>query len=697
MRIPLFHHRRTPLPQHLAADPSQDQGHTQRSKQCRTKKNSFSKWFFAAVGLAVLMVWRFTSSGKMPGANHLSMALTVLGLVLFWMGGTPIRYHRCAFSMIFLLSYVYNIAYFAIDAMTGGGVDESFFYHLEQGIEGGSMGQFRDIILTAAVALIVGLALAWATIRYSPREHLQTPKIKMIALAAILLAFAIHPFFFALQQQYLFKRSGSLDPGTGSWVPSSAFQKSYQDPRKEISDINTNKNIIHIFMESVERNYFDQNEFPGVASRLMRWEEQAVSFPNITTSQATGWTVGGMVASLCGIPLVTTGGTGNSMDKTNHFLPGATCLSDLLKEAGFHQTFAGGADLAFGGKGNFLKLHGIDDLLGKQQVLAKVPNAKANDWGVSDDVLLDVVFDKYKELSAAAKPFALYTLTLDTHGLHPSPRCVEDKVVRNDKTYIDSVRCTDYLVDQFIHRILDEDSKRGNNTLIIVSSDHLAMAYAKPEKLKHSGPRRNTFFVLGNGQSETHHVLGTMMDVPATVLSFLGYPGKAFGFGRDLTTRDSLISQDPSFGNTLVTEMGTDMRKLFWMMPGVGGNATVDVDTKSGKMRLGDRVFAIPVLISANSQGVTEEIFQFNGEDQTPIAFRPHSGATSITVDQCKYFDSGASRLPRYCLFVKDSSDSSGWLLPLQKSNISVELKTVLHKTSSPVGFIEATLPKGSP
>eukprot|EP00592_Proboscia_alata_P002058 CAMPEP_0194374240 /NCGR_PEP_ID=MMETSP0174-20130528/22637_1 /TAXON_ID=216777 /ORGANISM="Proboscia alata, Strain PI-D3" /LENGTH=587 /DNA_ID=CAMNT_0039153699 /DNA_START=280 /DNA_END=2043 /DNA_ORIENTATION=+ len=583
--------------------------------------------------------------------------------------------------------------------MTGGGIDESFFYHLEQGTEGGSMEQFRGIILAAAVALLFGMALAWATLRHSPKKHLQAPIFKMISLAAILLAIALNPFTFALYQHYL-PSLDSLDLGTivyklpvNQTLLSAAFHKSYRNPREEISNFKPNKNIVHIFLESLERNYFDQNEFPGVAPRLRKWEEQAVSFSNITTSQGTGWTVAGMVASMCGIPLVTTGGTGNSLHGMNHFLPGVTCLGDLLKDAGYHQSFIGGADEAFAGKGRFLKSHGIEDLLGLQQILEIIPNATTNSWGIYDDDLLDVAFEKYKKLSADAKPFALYTLTMDTHGTLPSPGCVKDKVVHNDKTYIDSARCTDYLVDRFIRRVLDEDSKRGNNTIIIVSTDHLAMGYAHPEKLQKAGPRRNIFFALGNNRTETHDVLGTKLDIPATVLSFLGYPEKAFGFGRDLTTRDSLIIQDPDFGSTMVTKMGAEMRKKFWMMPGVGGGTTLEVNTTSKKLRLGDRVFTIPILISTNSKDETEEILQYDQYDPIPIALRTHSGTTSITVDQCRFFGAGfATKLPTYCLFVKDSSKSSGWLLPLHESYVSLKLNTILHKTASPVGFINGSI-----
>eukprot|EP00957_Ditylum_brightwellii_P036633 2775389-Ditylum_brightwellii.AAC.1 len=142
------------------------------------------------------------------------------------------------------------------------------------------------------------------------------------------------------------------------------------------------------------------------------------------------------------------------MHGAKDFLPGVTCLSDMLQKAGYHQTYMGGADINFAGKGSFLKSHGFDDVIGKNELMTNELKGKSTGqgWGITDDLLLDVVFDKYKELSAADKPFALYTLTLDTHGTSPSPRCREKKVVRGDRSYKDSVRCSDYLLNNFFNQ-----------------------------------------------------------------------------------------------------------------------------------------------------------------------------------------------------------------------------------------------------
>ena len=115
-------------------------------------------------------------------------------------------------------------------------------------------------------------------------------------------------------------------------------------------------------MEGLERTYFDAKIFPDVAPRLRVWENSrdTTSFTNLShIVPLTGFTMGGMVASQCGMPTVNI-----PLSEADGFLPGVTCLGDLLKGARYCQPFVGGADLAFAGKGLFLKSHGFDTLLG---------------------------------------------------------------------------------------------------------------------------------------------------------------------------------------------------------------------------------------------------------------------------------------------------------------------------------------------
>lgn len=76
--------------------------------------------------------------------------------------------------------------------------------------------------------------------------------------------------------------------------------------------------------------------------------------------QADGahWTIAGIVASQCGVPLKVSllPPPEDRRFGLRAFLPGARCLSDILRERGYENVFMNGPDLAFADLGTFLRL-----------------------------------------------------------------------------------------------------------------------------------------------------------------------------------------------------------------------------------------------------------------------------------------------------------------------------------------------------
>lgn len=114
------------------------------------------------------------------------------------------------------------------------------------------------------------------------------------------------------------------------------------------------KNLVYIYAESLERTYLDENLFPGLITELKELEQSALSFTGLEQVSGTHWTIAGMVASQCGIPLVTASG-GNAMSGIDRFLPGATCLGDVLHTRGYNLIYMGGADNDFAGNKQILR------------------------------------------------------------------------------------------------------------------------------------------------------------------------------------------------------------------------------------------------------------------------------------------------------------------------------------------------------
>ena len=255
-------------------------------------------------------------------------------------------------------------------------------------------------------------------------------------------------------------------------------------------------NLVYIYAESLERTYFDTELFPGLADELNALRTDSIDFSNTQQLPGTGYTIAGMVASQCGIPLFAPF-DGNASSAVSTFYPENVCLGDVLKAAGYSNYFYQGAELAFAGKDTFLKSHGFDHVYGFKELREQVadPSYK-NDWGWYDDSVLDVVYGKFVELSKQRQPFAVHP-----DRRHPSPgrlylRRLQQKSYawqNKENRSLSAVACSQQHIAALIDKI--KRSPYFSNTVIVVSSDHLAMnntAYDILTKQK----RRNLFFII---------------------------------------------------------------------------------------------------------------------------------------------------------------------------------------------------------
>ena len=135
-----------------------------------------------------------------------------------------------------------------------------------------------------------------------------------------------------------------------------------------------------------------------------------------------------------------------------------------------------GASTEFSGKNKFFSTHSFDEIYGREELKEKLTDKfYLNGWGLYDDVILNMSFEKFEELSFSDKKFALFTLTLDTHhpNGHPSRTCSDIPYKDGDNSILNAVHCSDFLISKFITKI--QNSKYADKTLIILTSDHLAM------------------------------------------------------------------------------------------------------------------------------------------------------------------------------------------------------------------------------
>lgn len=534
--------------------------------------------------------------------SHLPLIL--LSLALFAAGAwsarkssrrlTCVCFSLCGFSLVFFTGF-----FLISNSFTASGIDASVMYHLKYGLTGAGFSEYSGVMIASVAILLLAAATFAVCLRLlAPGRHRSAQFRAWPAQLMLGASFLVHP---GVQNVYSL-HAGALTQPSGT----SRFGDIYASP--SIKGMPSGSfNLVYIYAESLERTYFDDRLFPELVVKLKELEQNALSFTNIEQLSGTHWTIAGMVASQCAIPLVTASG-GNSMSGIDRFLPGATCLGDVLRSKGYSLTFVGGADLNFAGKGKFLASHGFSEVLGKKELQGALSDPEnINAWGLYDDFLLDHAFQRFEALAQADAPVALFALTLDTHHPkgHLSRRCGTRLYQDGKNDILNAVHCSDLLIAEFVDKL--RRSPHAENTLIIIGSDHLAMNNTATDLLT-KGDRKNLFMVIDPSSKRRGFVSkrGTTLDIAPTVLELLGYTAPAFGLGRSLLNNEaSLIVQEENLSQTLAA-LSKDFA-MFWEYPTL--QPGLFIDARSQLLHIGERTLRLPTLLHVGPGNIVQNVF----------------------------------------------------------------------------------------
>lgn len=536
-------------------------------------------WASLALVFGAAAVWRRTLASR--GAAALAAAAILAGLFL-------------------------SLAYAVIDRLTGSGINASVVYHLRAGFEGAGLGSFAGLAAGAAAAALACLAVAAGAYRLIRSDRPLPNALARIAAGIVLLAGAV-----------------AVNPATGDLARLAASARQVAAPAgpappgfapvERATFTGPHRNLVLLYLESVERSYLDESRFPGLMPNLTALEAEAVSFTDLTEVEEAGWTIAGMVASQCGMPLV---GSGAGVDR---FLPGATCLGDLLAREDYDLAYLGGADLGFAGKGTFYDSHGFARVEGRTQLEPRLADPDyINEWGLYDDSLYPEALARFRALAAGDRPFGLVLLTLDTHHPFgfPSRSCADRPYGDGANQFLNAVHCADWLAAGFIRQL--RESPTFADTVLVVASDHLAMPNLAREQLE-AGPRRNLMMVFAPDLPPARiDKPGTTLDIGPTLLGLIGAPTPALGFGRDLLAEaPTLRTGDP--GLEALIEDGRGWLAAMWAYPQIDRGLAVDVT--AGEVVLGDRRLKYPVLLQLD-EALSVTAIDFEASDDVTLPER---------------------------------------------------------------------------
>lgn len=345
----------------------------------------------------------------------------------------------------------------------------------------------------------------------------------------------------------------------------------------------TKRNLVIIYLESLERSYRDIPASADAFGPLAAFEDRGFSARNLAQIHGTHYSAAGLVASQCGIPLLPRGLTdpksfassaGLAQHGISRFLPGVTCLGDLLAAQGYQSAYVNGSDTEIFAIGNFLKDHGIGTVRGLRTEPEFANVEGTNTWGVPDTVLFDVGLQELDRLAAGDAPFALMLFTASTHGPggYLDPGCDYTPPVkprRADSLMPATIYCTGKLIEKF----LSDLAQRGlaENTVVVLMSDHLAMPNTMGKELTNLGEERRNYFVVLDGDGNSDGVRSDrpaiMPDIYPTIVESLGFKLKngAGNLGRSLLSTDSTLSE--RLGHDIVNRAlfgNPELRRLVW-------------------------------------------------------------------------------------------------------------------------------------
>ncbi len=213
-----------------------------------------------------------------------------------------------------------------------------------------------------------------------------------------------------------------------TWATTSTFvEDNYVSPNDvKLTFPSKKRNLIHIYLESVENSYLSRDLGGYMDVNLMpelyELSKEGISFSHNDLmggphqTYGSSWSVASMINMSSGVPLAVPVGV-NAYGLDGHFLPGVLAIGDILEEEGYNQTLMFGAEADFGGLTAYYTSHGnfhISDYKYAKET-GMIPSDYEVWWGYEDDKLYEFAKEEITRLANEGKPFNFTMETADTH------------------------------------------------------------------------------------------------------------------------------------------------------------------------------------------------------------------------------------------------------------------------------------------
>lgn len=461
--------------------------------------------------------------------------------------------------VVFGLLFTVGVALFSLAAWYRDTFDLEFkdlLYTLASPLQGTGSETFNEILaaILPPTLIFVGLYILSACLLdllLRPRRPRLTTRLKhggALLCAASLIFSAVYAVFAFRIPRYIQISSGE----TGF------YEEHYIHPADVMSTDGKTKNLIYIYLESMETTYADPELQDGnnymplltqlAAEHVSFTEHEDGSLGGFHTPLGTGWTIAALTATASGIPYSFPVGH-NGMSKERIFASGLTNLGDILEAAGYNQEFLCGSDVGFGGRDIYYEQHGDYRLFDLYTARDEgfISSDYYNDfWGYEDYILFDIAKSELTRMAAEDAPFNLTLLTVDAHHVGGYV-C---KVCGNDYTSptANVISCTDRLVTEFVAWCMEQDF--FEDTAIVITGDHPRMDTRLVKGVDYYERTMYNCFINAAVAPAADATVGrtwTSFDVFPTTLAALGFTVE----GDYLALGVNMFSGKPTLAETL--------------------------------------------------------------------------------------------------------------------------------------------------
>ncbi|MDU2198455.1 MAG: LTA synthase family protein, partial [Peptostreptococcaceae bacterium] len=363
---------------------------------------------------------------------------------------------------------------------------EQFLFNLKSPLKGTSTDMFKEIFMTPVFAIIASTTVFLIFMNFSYDISLTKDSIKKKILSKRILSkvsFILAFVCLVIGVPYGSHKLNLSKVVKAYYSNSNYFDENYVDPRDvKMSFPSKKRNLIHIYLESIENTYLSE-ELGGYMNynlmpELTELSKEGISFSNNDKfggpyqTYGSSWSVAGMVNMSAGIPLKIPIGA-NSYGKSGSFLPGTITIGDILEAQGYNQTIMFGADSDSGGLTTFFNTHGSFNIFDYKAAKEKglIPKDYNVWWGFEDDKLYEYAKDELTRLHKEGKPFNFTMETADTH--FPDGYLSENVENKYPEQYSNVIAYSTKEAVKFIRWI--QEQPFYENTTIVVTGDHLSM------------------------------------------------------------------------------------------------------------------------------------------------------------------------------------------------------------------------------